>query len=285
LRKSDRELKLTTFQGKETDAAKKVEREKSTAAAEIERAESAIASATNLVELHKSELEELMKVLAKCEMTAPQDGTVAYANQPWFDDSQKIRTGSRVFQQRDIFYLPDMLHMQVKLGIHESIVNRIKKDQTASIRLDAFPDAKLKGRISYVAELAASSFDDAKNYDATVLIEEIPPELSLKPGMTAEVEILVGTYEDILAIPVGGVTEHFQLSYVYVAKGSEFVRRVVKTGRTTHSFVEILEGLDVGESIAMDAYRRGTNDFASAERKAGANQPASTPGGDAGSKP
>ncbi len=283
LRKYDRELKLTTFQGKETDAAKKVEREKSTAAAEIERAESAIENAKNLVALHKTELNDLMEVLAKCEMKAPQDGTVAYANQPWFDDSQKIRTGSKVFQQRDIFFLPDMANMQVKLGIHESIVNRIKKDQSASIRLDAFPDIKLKGRISYVAELAASSFDNAKNYDATVLIEEIPPGVSLKPGMTAEVEILVGTYEDIMAIPVGAVTEHFQLTYVYAASGSEFVRKVVKTGRTTHSFVEIAEGLEVGESVAMDAYRRGTNDFASAERKAGAKHPATANNADAAS--
>ena len=287
LKEYDYKLKMTTFQGKETDAEKKVEREESTAAAEVERAESAIKSASNLVELLESELKDLVEVLAKCEMKAPQDGTVAYANQPWFDASERIRAGSKVFQQRDIFYLPDMNNMQVKLGIHESIVNRIKKDQSVSIRLDAFPDLKLQGTISYVAELAASSFDNTKNYDATVLIKEIPKSISLKPGMTAEVEILVGTYEDILAIPVGAVTEHFQLSYVYVANGSEFTRRVVKTGRTTHSFIEIIEGLEPGESVAMDAYRRGTNDFATAERKAGSNQPPKTPAGEAsaGSKP
>ena len=286
LRLYDRTLKMTTFEGKATDAKKKVEREESTAKAEIERAESTIESAKNLVELHKSELKDLVEVLAKCEMKAPQDGTVAYANQPWFDASEKIRTGSKVFQQRDIFYLPDMSKMQVKLGIHESIVNRIKKDQSVSIRLDAFPDVKLKGSISYVAELAASSFDNTKNYDANVIITEIPDNISLKPGMTAEVEILVGVYEDILAIPVGAVTEHFQLSYVYIAKGGEFTRKVVKTGRTTHSFVEILEGLEPGDSVAMDAYRRGTNDFSSAERKAGSNQPTSPPSTDtaAGSK-
>ena len=274
LRKYDKQLKMTTFQGKETDAGKKVEREISTDKAEIEKAESTIASADNLVKLHKSELNELLGTLSKCEMKAPQDGTIAYANQPWFDASQKIRTGSKVYQQRDIFFLPDMLNMQVKLGVHESIINRIKKDQTVTIRLDAFPDVKLSGKISYVAELAASSFDDAKNYDATVLIKEIPDSISLKPGMTAEVEILVGTYEDILAIPVGAVTEHFQLSYVYIANGKDFSRKVVKTGRATHSFVEIVEGLAPDDLVAMDAYRRGTNDFASAERKAGASQPA-----------
>ncbi len=270
----DYKLKMTTFQGKESDAGTKVIREGSTAEAEIEKAESAIASAKNLVALHQSELDELIKTLAKCEMKAPQDGTVAYANQPWFDASQKIRTGSKVYQQRDIFFLPDMLNMQVKLRVHESIINRIKKDQTVTIRLDAFPDVKLNGSISYVAELAASSFDDAKSYDATVLIKEIPEGISLKPGMTAEVEILIGTYEGILAIPVGALTEHFQLSYVYIAKGNDFTRKVVKTGRTTHSFVEIVEGLEPDDLVAMDAYRRGTSDFASSERKAGANQSA-----------
>ncbi len=270
LKKYDYKLKMTTFQGKETDAKSKLERETSTAEAEAEKAQSAIKNAQNLVDLLNSELAELNATLEKCTMKAPQDGTVAYANQPWYDDSQRVRIGSRVYQQRDIFYLPDMLNMQVKLRIHESVINRIKKDQTVSIRLDAFPDVKLKGTIHYVAELAASDFDDAKNYEAIVHINEIPKDIALKPGMTAELVILVGTYKDILAIPVGAVTEHFQQSYVYVADDKEFRRRPVKTGRMTHSFIEILDGLEVSQVLAMDAYRRGTNDFAAAERKAGA---------------
>ena len=281
LKEYDFKLKMTTFQGKATDAESKLERETSTAKAEEEKAEGMIASAQNLVELHQSELKDLEKLLAKCEMKAPQDGTVAYANQPWYDASQRIRNGSRVYQQQDIFFLPDMNKMQVKLGIHESVINRIKKDQMVSIRLDAFSDVTLKGQISRVAELAASSYDDAKNYDAVVLINEIPESLALKPGMTAEVEILVGTYEDILAIPVGAVTEHFQQSYAYVASGSSFKRKPIKTGRTTHSFVEVLSGLNEGESVAMDAYQRGTNDFAAAERKAGVGQDAGKASGSA----
>lgn len=40
----------------------------------------------------------------------------------------------------------------------------------------------------------------------------------------------------------------------------------VKTGRMTHSFVEITEGLEVDEIVALDAYQRGTADFADTER-------------------
>ncbi len=268
LRKYDSELKTTTFEGKVEDAKLKVEREEDTAKAEVEKAEIAIQSAASVVDLHKSELESLEESLAKAEMIAPQDGTVAYANQPWFDASQRIRAGVRLYPQQDIFYLPDMQKMQVKLSLHESVINRVKVDQKAMIRLDAFTDRRLEGKVSYVSELAASSFNDSKSYDATVLITEFPSDIALKPGMTAEVEVLVGTYKDILAVPVGTVTEHFQQSYVYVRELGNFVRRPIKTGRVTNSFIEVLDGLKAGETIATDAYQRGTKDFSAAERKA-----------------
>lgn len=272
LRKWDSKLKNTTFTGKVDDATLKVEREKATAEAEVEKADIAIQSAESVVELHKSELKSLEESLAKAEMKAPQDGTVAYANQPWFDASQRIKVGTRLYPQQDIYFLPDMTKMQVKLSLHESVINRVKADQKASIRLDAFSDRRLDGKIKYVSELAASSFTDSKSYDAIVLIDEFPTDIALKPGMTAEVEILVGTYKDILAVPVGTVTEHFQQSYVYVQKSKEsFERRAIKVGRTTHAFIEVLEGLAEGEVIATDAYQRGTKDFSASERKAGAN--------------
>jgi HlyD family secretion protein len=277
LRKFDSDLKTTTFKGKVEDATLKVEREEATAKAEVEKSEIAIQSAQSVVDLHKGELKDLEESVAKAEMKAPKDGTVAYANRPWYDASQRIKVGTRLFPQQDIYFLPDMQNMQVKLSLHESVINRVKIDQTASIRLDAFSDQRLKGTISYVSELAASSFSDSKTYDATVLIKEFPSAIALKPGMTAEVEILIGTYEDILAVPVGCVTEHFQQSYVYVQNGHVFERRAVKVGRTTHSFIEILDGLSVDDVIATDAYQRGTKEFSAAERKAGSMAPPKEP--------
>ena len=273
LRKYDSELKTTTFKGKVEDAKLKVIREEATATAEVEKADIAIQSATSVVELHKSELKDLEESLGKAEMKAPQDGTVAYANQPWYDASQRIKVGTRLYPQQDIYFLPDMKNMQVKLSLHESVINRVRADQKASIRLDAFSDRRLDGKIKYVSELAASSFSDSKSYDAIVVIEDIPEGIALKPGMTAEVEILAGTYTDILAVPVGTVTEHFQQSYVYVKKLGSFQRRAIKVGRTTHAFIEVLEGLEEGDEIATDAYQRGTKDFNAAERKASSTLP------------
>lgn len=258
---------ITELRAKAEESERKLARAKTTAEAEKLKVEGTVANAENAVKLHEDELKSLEDVLAKCTLTAPQDGTVAYANTRWMDPSERIREGTTVRSQQDIFYLPDMTNMQVKASIHESVIDRIEVGQKASIRLDAFSE-KLEGEVSYVSELAASTYSDAKNYDATVVIKKIPEGMPLKPGMTAEVDILVGTYTNVVAVPVGAITEHFQQTFVYVLNGSAAERRLVSTGRMTHAFVEIIDGLEVGEVVALDAYQRGIDDFAEAERSA-----------------
>ena len=162
-----------------------------------------------------------------------------------------------------------MTKMQVKVNVHESVINKIKEKQVAKIRIDSFPDQVFTGTVTKVAQLASSSWaSNSKNYEAIVQIDSFAATLKLKPGMTAEVEFLVGVYKDVVAIPVNAITEHFQQSYVYVYKNGKFERRQVKVGRSTTSFIEIVDGVEAGDVIAMDAYRRGMIDFGDAERAA-----------------
>jgi multidrug efflux pump subunit AcrA (membrane-fusion protein) len=142
--------------------------------------------------------------------------------------------------------------------------------------LDAFSEHKLSGTVSSVAGMAASSYSSVQNYETIIIIDELSSELAIKPGMTAEVDILVGTYEDVISVPVGAITEHFERSYVYGVEEDESRRREVKTGRSTHSFVEITEGLEAGDVVALDAYQLGLKDFANAE-KAAQQSPAAEP--------
>lgn len=268
LRQYEKKRQETELKAKAVENKLKLERSKKTAEAEQKKAEAAVANAKNGVKIHEQQLEELKKLREKCTLIAEQDGTVAYANERWYDASQRIREGTEMYSGRDVYYLPDMSRMQVKAQVHESVVDRIKVGQQAVIRLDAFTDIKLAGTISSVAGMAASSYSNVQNYETIIQIDELPEDLAIKPGMTAEVDILVGTYENALAVPVSAVTEHFEQSYAYVLEGSKVDRRVVKTGRITHSFIEITEGLEEKEVVALDAYQRGLADFADVEKKA-----------------
>ena len=217
----------------------------------------------------------------KAILYAEQDGTVAYANERWYGASDRIREGTELYSGRNVYYLPDMSRMQVKVNVHESVVDRIKKDQQAVIRLDAFSDRKLSGTVKSVAGMASSSYSNVQNYDTIVLINELPEDLAIKPGMTAEVDIHVDTFEDVIAVPVGAITEHFGQTYVYVTSGNEAERRLVETDRMTHSFIEVTDGLEVGEVVTLDAYQRGLADFADKERDSGSESPEAAASGTA----
>jgi len=264
----DRDKKLIEFRGKVKETQLKFSRAKKTADAETAKAKAAIANAEAAVKILETQLDELEKVREKCKLIAEQDGTVAYANERWYDPSERIRAGTEMYSGRDVYYLPDMTRMQVKANVHESVVDKIDVGQKADIRLDAFSEHKLSGTVSSVAGMAASSYSSVQNYETIILIDELPEALAIKPGMTAEVDILVGTYEDVVSVPVGAITEHFERSFVYCVDEGENQRTEVKTGRSTHSFVEITEGLNEGEVVALDAYKLGLDDFADAEEAA-----------------
>ena len=265
----DHKKKITEFEYKVADGKLKLARAKETAIAEEKKTEAQHNRAKIALDLEKQELAALEEKKKNCVITAPQNGTVAYANKPWFDSSQRIREGTSVWNDRDIFYLPDMSRMQVAVNVHESVVNKVTKNQKAKIRVDAFPDIVFEGTVQRISQLANSSwFGSTQNYQAVVTIDSIPEGISLKPGMTAEVEILVGIYTDIIAVPVNAVTEHFGQSYVYSQTGLKFARQQVEVGRVTNSFVEVKEGIRVGDKLALDAYKRGLEDFGDKEKQA-----------------
>lgn len=269
LKEYESKQKLSEYEHAVSNGELKLKNAKSTAEAELRKAKSELERAEYALELEKQELKELEDKRNKCKICAPQNGTVAYANKRWFDADERIREGADVWEGRAIFYLPDMDKMQVSVNIHESVVNKVAEGQNAIIRISSFPDQVFDGTVKRVSQLANSSwYRSTQNYQAVVLIDSIPEGISLKPGMTAEVEIQVGTYRDIVAVPVNTVTEHFQQSYVYVRNGNMFARRQVEVGRTTNSFIEIKSGINEGEVLALDAYHRGMTDFGDAEKQA-----------------
>jgi len=261
LLKFDHQRKITEFSAKAGEAKRKRDRAKATAEAEVRKAEANLLSAESDLELVQTELRDLNRYKANCRLTAPKAGTIAYANTEWMGPEERIREGATVRQQQTVFYLPDMSRMQVKVNVHESVVNKVKKGLETNLQIEAFSGSSLKGTIQQVSELASSSRSDSKSYEVTVMIDSFPPELKLKPGMTARVEILAGTYDNLLAVPVGALTEKDGRAFTFVSSDRVVLPREVKLGRTTHSYVEILDGLAEGELVLLDAYVRGLTDL------------------------
>lgn len=259
--------KVTEFKSKADDAHRELERTKKSQAAATEKAENEAKAAERTAGLEEKHLARLKAQLERCVVKAPADGILIYSKQRWWDDSSRIRVGATIHFQQEMFTLPDLDNMQVKLKVHESVVKKVQKGMTATLQIEALGNTILHGEVLSVATLAQQ--DDwgrggVKEYETVVSIKDLPTGAGLRPGMTSEVKILVKTVKDALTVPVSAVTESGGKHIAYVVTPTGIDRREVTIGEGNEQLVQILKGIADGERVALDARSR-----AAAELKAG----------------
>lgn len=271
-----RKRKVTELKAKAKDAELELERTKKSQAAATTKAGGEVDATRKTAELEKHALTRIEQQLDKCLIKAPEEGIVIYANTRYWDESMRIRPGGQVHFQQPIFTLPDLNNMQVKLKVHESVVKKVTKGQTATMQVDALPNQVLHGKVVSVASVAQSEpwrGTAVKEYDAVVSIDDLPADAGLRPGMTAEVKILVKTIKSVLSVPVQAVTEYDGDHVCYVVAGGRIDKRMVKVGENNEQRIHVLEGLAEGEQVALDARSR-----AAAELKQDHDQQQRQPG-------
>lgn len=228
----------------------------------IAQKKQAVAGRENDLKLREDRLKELQSKMDKAIVKAPASGTLAYAHGHWGRENQ-IREGGVVYEGQTIMKLPNMRKMQVEVGIHESLVSKVKPKQPAAIRIDSYPGIPFLGSVKSVAPLAESGYGiSVKNYKTVITIDDFPEDVALKPGMTAQVELLIGYYPDVVVVPVQSVASHNDKKYVYLkSEDGEFKRTEIEAGRSNISFLEATDGLTEGDEVALDAFQRAANDF------------------------
>ncbi len=264
LEKFDYKRKITELQSNAEEAVRELARAETTAQSNLAKAEYRLEAARKEFRLQEEEVKEEEEQLEHCEIKASQAGTVAYANHRYIDPQYRVRPGGSIHRRQTVFHLPDMSRMQVRLEIHESLINKIVEGQQAKIKVESYPDVELSGAIDRIADLARSDGDsEEQKYTATILIDSFPKQVKLKPGMTARTEIMIRTMENVVAIPVQAVTEHLNQEYAFVVTEKGLERRAIDTSAGNESFLIVESGLEVGEQVALDAYQRGLEDFGS----------------------
>jgi HlyD family secretion protein len=262
--------KQVELRAKAKDADRELERTRKSQAAATEKANNEVKVTQRTAELEEQHLKRLKAQMDKCVVKAPSEGIVIYYNRRYWDESSRIRPGGNVYFQQPIFTLPDLDDMQVKMKVHESVVKRVLKDMTATMQIDALPGQVLHGTVKSVATLAQNDMgwgNGVKEYETVVSIDDLPKEAGLRPGMTAEVKILIKTIPDALTVPVSAVTESDGKHICYVKTGRGLERREVKIGEGNEQNIQILEGLQDGEEVALDARVRAAAEVKSGDGK------------------
>ena len=216
-------------------------------------------SAQRKFNLEKYKLADIELQIDAATIEAERPGLVVYGGSDQgssrfrSSNQEAIQEGATVRERQPILTIPDMREMAVSVDIHESAVQRVAVGQPAVVHIDAFPDARLTGEVIKVAVVAdsANSFmnPDLKVYPSQVRIEGTHDWL--RPGMSAQVEILVANLEDVVYVPVQAVSYFGSDQVVYVSRGGAVERRVIEVGDFSDSFIEVVSGLEQGEEVLL----------------------------------
>ncbi|MCX8064099.1 MAG: efflux RND transporter periplasmic adaptor subunit [Candidatus Hydrogenedentes bacterium] len=226
----------------------------------LAQAEAKLNSAKAQFALESRKKKELEEQIAKCTIRATKPGLVVYGGGEDRFMQDRIQEGASVRERQVIITIPDTSVMRVRTKVHESNIKRIKPGQKARIRVDAYPEEELTGTVEKVGVLPNAQNrwlnPDLKVYDTFVVISGTYPWL--KPGMTAQVEIVVAELENVLYVPIQSVFNIDGEQACYVQKGDTIELRFVKTGEYNESLIEIKEGLKEGESVLLQSPHTST---------------------------
>lgn len=244
---------LTDYQ----EALRALQRATKTAVSKLAQARAKLNSAEARFKLQARERKELEEQIAKCVIRAERPGLVVYGGDEPYWRQERIEEGADVRERQVLITIPDTTVMTVEAKVHESVVKRVQPGQHARISVDAFPDERLAGSVDKIAVLPDSTNrwmnPDLKVYSTTIVIGGQAEWL--KPGMSAEVEIVIDQLKDVLQVPLQAVTASGEDKVCYVVNGGEAEKRTVKTGDFNESFIAIADGLEAGEEVLLRAPR------------------------------
>jgi len=195
------------------------------------------------------ELNSMMELANSFTVFAPEDGMVIYSK-GW--DGKAIKAGSQINSwDPTVATLPDLTTMVSKTYINEVDVRKIKSGQQVEIGLDAFPEKKLKGLITNVANVGEQRPNsDAKVFEATIEIQG--SDDMLKPSMTTSNRIITSVLDTALFIPLECLhSKDDSISYVFVRKGIKKIKQEIQLGGTNNNEAVVNLGLEDGDRVYL----------------------------------
>lgn len=180
--------------------------------------------------------------LAKSEIRAPFSGVAGL---------RQVSEGAYVAAGTDIARLEKIDQLKLDFRVPETYLGSLKSGLAVSVAVDAFPQASFPGKI-YAIEPAV----DEQTRTVLARARVANPELKLRPGMFARVQLTLGVRENAVWIPEEAIVPRGQDSFVFriVDGKAELVQ--VQTGTRKVGEVEIMKGLAAGDLVVTEGTQR-----------------------------
>lgn len=222
---SDRAANQATIAGK-IEASKK-------AAFDVQRAETALSEMT---------------------LKAPAAGMVSLVPSWHPDGEAPFKAGDRAWPGATIAELPDTSSLRVTARVDETERGHLALKQPVTIHLDAIPDKQFAGKVDEISTIASEDFTAGwpipRNFDLRITLDQM--DARLRPGMTAQITIVVDRIPDVLVIPVEASFQKEGETLAYVWAGAKFHEQKIEVSRRSGDRIVVSKGLEAGDRIALE---------------------------------
>jgi HlyD family secretion protein len=191
--------------------------------------------------------------LTKMTLQAPSSRMISLTS-IWHPGGEApFEPGDRAWPGAPMAELPDVSTLRVSARADETERGRLALNQTVSAQLDAIPDRQFTGKIEQISTIATIDFSAGwpipRNFNLQIALDQT--DARLKPGMTAQLTVVVDRVPDALTIPVEASFQKSGQTVAYVWAGSKFEERAIEVGRRSRDRILVAKGLRAGDRVAL----------------------------------
>jgi HlyD family secretion protein len=208
---------------------------------ELELGKQSVGQMKYSLEQFQLALEQAQKDLTEATIMAPFNGAVA---------SIGAEEGDRITPGISVVHLVDSTSMEFIIEVDEIDVPGVRLDQEAIIDVDALPDITYEGRVTSIYPIPAT-IGGIVAYNVRISFE-VPEDSDLKIGMNASADISIRKRSNVLLVPNQAIEKDSQGNQmVRVMENEQIQERMVVTGMSDGSVIEIMSGLIEGEVVIV----------------------------------
>ncbi len=216
------------------------------------------------IEEAKASLKSAEERIKKSVILSPIDGVVSSLN---VEEGEVAIVGTMNNPGTVLMTVADLSVMEVEVEVDETDIVKVKVGQEAEVSVDAFPDIKIKGKVSEVGSSAIQknslqqSSDQAKTFKTVITLVNPPKEI--KPGLSASADIIINKRKDALSVPISSLVirevkeknKKVEREGLFIVKNGKAKFVIVKKGIMGDMNIEIKEGVKLGDEVVIGPFK------------------------------
>ncbi len=216
-------------------------KEKGISKAKFDQAKAIYEMAEARADADLNNLEAACNALKDTVLKAPFSG---FVHQKYVENHETVTAG------RAVVSLVDLSQMEIEIGLPEDLLRKVPDFKDFSCVFDAFPQRRFK---AYFKEIGKKPNASNRTYPLKLTLKQDETS-EIRPGMTAEVSIIMSIDEDVEAfiVPVEAVAnDNNRKAFVWIfdPEESHVEKRFVRTGKLVAEGIEISGSLHPGEWV------------------------------------